>query len=1077
MNGVTKASPRSGATFLCGLVVLCWFCAAMPGWSAAVVPGHLRCEYQEQPSGVEAARPRLGWILSPDGQPAARGLRQTAYQVLVASLPELLARDQGELWDSGRVASDESAHVEYAGRPLASRTPCFWKVRIWDQAGQPSAWSAPARWTMGLLRPEDWQGRWIGARETAPPGAGGVLGWAVEATAAEAVQWVSIDLGQSRPIDQVVLHPMRHNDPAAGGWIQGYGFPLRFRIEVSEDADLKTGLVLADRTAADSANPGLVPVAFAGGGRSGRYVRLLVTKLWHRGGTLPHVATLAEIQVFSAGTNVALGRPVTASGSYEGQGWAKAHLTDGKLLCAGEEDSPRELATYPHAAILLRKEVIVAKPVKRATAYMSGLGWSELYLNGQKLGDQVLSPQFTDYNKRVGYLVLDATAGLRPGTNALGVILGNGFSATPGLGYLSWYGNGGQPRLLLQVELEFADGTRQSVVSDGSWKWSTGEITCNDLWQGEQIDHRRAQPGWDRAGFSEAGWPSVRCVAAPAGRLFARTIPPLRVLASEPPARIAGGNFTFSALGSGWLRLKTTGQAGDTVRVHYVDTGAGHVHFGRPLTTEFTLKGGPEEVFEPRFLFHTIDKTVTVEGLRVPATPATLTRQSVGIDLPRAGEFACSDDFLNRQYQALLRTQRNYNFDYPMDPTREKSGWTQDVMTMINSAVYDFESAAFYWNWWQDMRDNQRADGYLGSVVPLVDRVLDDCNCVWWNGMIVYTPWKLYEFYGDRRFLAESFPAMVSYLNWLATKADADRIVAWGLGDWIEVGSTSAPRRTAVAITSTCGYYHYATILSRSAAILGKADEAARYATLAESIKAGFLRRFLNLETGQVGANPDSQTAQVLPLYLGMIPGDQRQRVLDRLVENIHQRQDHLSTGFIGTLHLLLGLPEAGMAELTHTIVMQPDYPGWNTLVKDGVQMETWAGGQVQMPSLGGPIGAYLYQVLAGIRPDPAAPGFKRILIKPAMVGNLAWVKAHHDSPYGRIVSQWKREAGELTMDVTIPANATATVYVPSKNPAAVTEAGQPIARAVGVEYLRAEQGCAVLALESGTYRFQSQCP
>ena len=1048
----------------------------LTGWTG-LVADKLRCEYLENPCGVEASRPRQGWIVTTDGRTEARGLRQTAYRILVASSPECLARDQGDLWDSGQVFSEESARIEYAGKPLASNGQCFWKVRIWDQDGRASTWSKPARWTMGLLNPADWEGRWIGAREASPSGADGLLGWAVETTGANAAQWVQIDLGQSRRIDQVVLHPMRHNDPGAGGLIKGYGFPLRFRIEISDDADFKTSTIIADQTRDDYPNPGLVPVPFAGGGRSGRHVRLTVTRLWHRGGALPHVATLAEIQVFSAGVNVAQGRPVSASGSYEGQGWGRAHLTDGKLLCAKEDTAAQDLDANPHAAILMRKEVTIAKPVKRATAFMSGLGWSELYINGQKIGDQVLSPEFTDYNKRVEYIVLDATAGLRPGANAIGVILGNGFSATPGLGYLKWYGNGGQPRLLLQIELEFTDGTRQSVVSDGSWKWSTGEITFNDLWQGETIDHRLTKPDWNLAGFDEAGWRPVCLVAAPAGRLFARSIPPLRVLGSEKPVNIEGGRFTFNTIGSGWLRLKTTGQAGDKVTIHYIDTKAGHVHFGRPLKTEFILKGGGEEVFEPKFLFHTIDKMVTVEGLRGPATAETLTRQSIGIDLTRVGGFSCSDDFLNRQYQALLRTQRNYNFDYPVDPTREKSGWTQDVMTMINSSVYDFDSAAFYWNWWQDMRDNQRADGYLGSVVPLVNRVLDDCNCVWWNGMIVYTPWKLYEFYGDPRFLAESYPAMVSYMNWLATKADADHVVAWGLGDWIEVGSLSAPKRTAVAITSTCGYYHYATILSRSAAILGKADDSARYARLAEAIKSGFVRRFLNLQTGQVGANPDTQTAQILPLYLGMIPDNLRQRVLDRLVENVHQRRNHISTGFIGTLHLLLGLPEAGQAELTHTMVMQQDYPGWNTMVKDGVQMETWAGGQVQMPSLGGPMGAYLYQVLAGIRPDPAVPGFKKIIIKPAIVGDLTWVNCHHDCQYGRIVSNWKREGDQVTMDVTIPPNTTATVYVPAKDAAGVTESGKPATKANGVKVLRMEAGCVLFEIGSGGYSFASTLP
>jgi alpha-L-rhamnosidase len=1068
--------PFSSAYAVLGIACLS---AALP-IQAAMTPVVLRCEYRKDPAGIEVIRPQFSWQLD-SGDDSVRGVRQTAYQIVVSSTSTLLTKDQGDLWDSGKIVSDESTHIAYAGKPLVSGQHCFWKVRVWTANLAKEAcegWSTPSYWTMGLLKPEDWQATWIGAREITPAGTGGLLGWAVETKTADDAQWAQIDLGEVRKIDQVIVHPMLHNDPGAGGLIKGYGFPTRFRIEISDDVEFKAGTLIADQTASDYPNPGLKKLPFSAGGRSGRYVRLTATKLWHRGGVLPHVVTLAEIEVMSGGINVALTRPVSVSGTYEGSGWGKAHLTDGQLLCTKEAGSvPKELEDYPHAAILLRREMEISKPVQRATVYLSGLGWSELSINGKKVGDSVLSPEFTDYNKRVPYIVHDVTACLKQGANALGVILGNGFSATPNLGYLKWYGNGGQPRLLFQMEIEYVDGSRQTVVSDELWKWSTGEITFNDLWVGEHIDHRLAQPGWDQPGFKDAAWHPALRVAPPKGKLFARTVPPLLQMASENPVKIDGNTFTFNTVGAGWLRLKTSGQAGDKVTVNYINTAAGHVHYGRTLTTECLLKGGGDEVFEPKFLFHTIDKTVTVDGLKTPATPETLTQQSVCIDLPRTGSFECSNDFLNRQYQALLRTQRNYNFDYPMDPTREKSGWTQDVMTMLNSTVYDFDAAAFYWNWWQSMRDNQRPDGYLGSVIPLVNRVLDDCNCVWWNGMIVYTPWKLYEYYGDRRFLEQSYPAMVSYMNWLATKADKDQIVAWGLGDWIEVGSSSSPKRTSVAITSTCGYYYYATLLSQTATILGKHEDAARYAKLATAITDGFNRRFLNTQTGQVGSNPDTQTAQILPLYFGMVPVEQRQRVLERLVANIHERKEHISTGFIGTLHLLLGLPELGQAELTHTLVMQQDYPGWNTLVQNGVQMETWNGGQVQMPSLGGPIGAYLYQVLAGIQPDASAPGFKKIIIKPAIVGDLTWVNAHYESIHGRIVSHWKREAAHVKLDVTIPPNTRATIYVPAKDAASVTEGDTLACHANGVHFLRLEAGRALFEVGSGHYVFTSALP
>ena len=1019
------------------LPVLCVVCGAV---QAATVAG-LQCEYMAEPAGVEAEQPRFGWRMESD----ARGARQTAYQVVVDGA-----------WDSGRVESDQTIGIVYGGAPLAPGRRYTWKVQLWDEAGQPSGWSAPAQFGTGW---KDWRATWIG---TGAAPEGDALGLAIETRGPDEVRTVDIDLGAVAALDEIVLRPQRHNDPESGGWRDGYAFPLRFRVEASETPDFATAIAIADQTAADFPNPGLEPVAFPAGGRRARYVRLVVTKFWPRGGNLPHVMTLAELEARSGGTNLALGKSVACATSTECCGWGRAHLTDGQY----SRPQPAALREHPHAAILLRKELAIEKPVRRATAYVSGLGWSELSVDGKKVGDAVLSPQFTDYDESVPYEVRDLTAALVPGAHAIGVTLGNGFAATPELGYLRWYGNAGPPRLLFQLELEFADGERSSVCSDESWKWATGEITFNDLWVGERVDHRLARPGWDRPGYDDRAWRAAAPAPVPKGRLFARTMAPVRVLETAVPARVEADRFLFNEVGSGWLRLKTAGEAGDVVKVHYINEAAGHSHFGRALATEFTLKGGGPEVFEPKFLFHTIDPVVRVEGLRGAPSTDTLIRCSVGIDLPRAGRFACSDPFLSRMYEALLRTQRNYNFDYPMDPTREKAGWTQDVMTMIDTSPYDFDVAAFYWNWWQDMRDNQRPDGYLGSVVPLYDRVLNDCNCVWWSGMVIYTPWKLYQYYGDPRFLAESYPAMVSYMNWLATKADADRVISWGLGDWLEVGTGSAPKRTAVAITSTCGYYLYATILHQSAVVLRKAEDAARYAALADAIKDGFNRRFLNAETGQVGANADSQTAQILPLCLDLIPAAQRPRVIERLVANIHERKDHLSTGFIGTLHLLLGLPELGEGELAHRIVMQQDFPGWNTLVRDGVQMETWAGGQVQMPSLGGPIGAYFYQVLAGVRPDPAGPGFKKFIIKPSIVGDLTWVEAAYDSPRGRIESAWKREGERVELNVTIPPNTTATVWVPGADPAKVPAPAR---------VLRTEGGCVVVEAAAGQYRFEGR--
>ena len=997
---------------------------ALVSQAQALTPAVLRCENRSEALGIEPAQPRLSWQLQVG--PGETNKAQGAYQILVASSAAQLSADTGDLWDSGKVLSAQSRAIRYAGPALASLQKVHWKVRLWDEANQPTAWSSPASWTMGMLAQADWQSAaWIGATDTAS-----VLGYAVESATADAVKWVQVDLGADVPLDAVVVRPQYHNDAGAGGWVAGYGFPLRFKVEVSSVADFSSATVLADHTGEDFANPGHNAFTISATGASARYVRFTATKLWQRGAGLNYVFTLAEIEALSGGSNTAMTKPVSANDSYEGSGWSKDHLTDGKW----QQPLPPALLDNPDAAILLRKEFAINKPVKRALAAIGTVGWSELMLNGSKVGDAQLSPEYTDYRKRVPYVMHDVSAQLQQGNNALGIELAHGFAATPGGGYLGWYGRSAPPRVLFRLFVEFTDGTNTTVISDGSWKWNIGEITFNDLWVGEKIDKRLAKNGWSIAGYADATWFAANLLPSPGGVMFARTIAPVKVLETASPTSIEGNLFHFDHLATGWLRLKTSGNAGDTISVLQrgdFSTAFGQTAYpeGPQVGMQCTLSGNGEEVFEPKWYFHTISKTVRVDGLTQPATADTLTRVSVGIDLPRAGNFECSNAFLNEQYQILLRTQRNYNFDYPMDPSREKTGWSQDVMGMIHTSVYDFDAEEFYWNWWKNMRDTQQANGYLDPVMPQIDVAVPGYNGPWWAGMIVYTPWHLYTYYGDKTYLEQAYPAMKLFMDYMATQADADKVVSWGLGDWIEVGSTSNPTRTAVSITSTCGYYLYATILQRSAEILGHTSDASAFAALATQIKEGFNRRFVNATTGQVGSVADTQTAQILPLFLGMIPDAQKTLVLNRLIANIHERNQHISTGFVGTIHLLLGLPDLGQAELTHAMVMQPDYPGWNTLVANGVQMETWNGGQVQMPSLGGPIGAYLYQILGGIR--PAEPGFKKVLIKPAMVGTLTFVNTHHDGPYGRIISNWRKENGQFILDATIPPNSTATVVMP----------------------------------------------
>ena len=869
-----------------------------------------------------------------------------------------------------------------------------------------------------------WPASWIAARDvplnppkgpnyrpaSAPPGrfvsvtAG--RGYHAEiAGRADTVKWVQVDLGAVRPLETVRLRTLDHDQVA------GFGFPLRYRVEIADDPGFAHAIVLEDRTAADVPNPGITVLEIAAQGRSARHVRFTATRLFARPSNPAEFCFgLRSIEVVSGGRNIALDVPVTAADSVEAHGWGRKHLTS----------EPATVATPRHEAVMMRREVVLAAQPVRATARVAGMGLVEFMVNGRKVGNRVMAPGLTDFTRRAYFDTYDVTELLRAGTNTLAALVGNGHFASPGRGWNTWFGVGNEPVASVDLTVVMADGATRRFGTDGTWRWSTGEIVHNDFCAGEIQDLRLAQPGWNDSGFDDRRWRAVAVVAPPPGRLLPNPCPPVRVTTEVKPVRVEGNKYIFDAMYTGWPRVRVRGKAGQVVRI----TGSADYRF--------TLKGGGEEILEPRFVIQTIGPEITIEGIAPPPADAVMIR-CAHADLRRTGGFSCSDPFLNRVYAAFMRTHLNYTFDFPWDPTREKAGWTQDVQTMFDSGAYSTDMQAVYKRWWRDFRDNQTPDGAVGSVIPLPwggqEHIWND---PWWSGMIIYTPWKLYQFYGDRDVLAEAYEPMRAYFDWLSRKADADGILRWsGASDWIEVGidGWGPPKRTPTFLVSTCAWYLYADILRQTATELGRPDDAAHYARTAARIRDTFNAKYFDSATGLYANAADSQTALVLPLSLGMVPEDHRTRVIGRLEANIRQWKGHLSTGFVGTPYLLEALPDIGLAELSHTICTRQDYAGWNTLIRHGVMMETWNGGMAQMPSLGGSIGQWFFRTLGGIR--PAAPGFKKILIKPAIVGDLTQVECWHDCPQGRIVSNWKRAGDRVELFVTIPAGTTATVQVP----------------------------------------------
>ena len=894
-------------------------CAAAPaaGVAAAAAPAsiaRLRCEYLVNPLGMDVRVPRLGWVM----QSGARGEKQTGYRILVASSAEKLAADQGDLWDSGQVASDVTTQVAYAGAPLASRMACHWKVRIWDKNGRPSAWSAPAFWTMGLLAPSDWQAKWIEAGLPAP-------------------------------------------------------------------ADSKA----------------------------------------------------------------------------------------------------------PVKPVCLRKSFSAGKTVRRATLYVTALGLYEISLNGQRVGDHLLAPDWTDYRKRVRYQAYDVTDMLRPGEeNALGALLANGW-------YAGHIGNGGYqrwgktPALLAQLELLHVDGTLERVVSDGAWTGHAAPITDSDFMKGENNDARLDTPGWDLPGFKADGWQAAKETSPATGPLQAQVMEPVRMLQEIKALALTEpkpGQWTYD-LGQnmvGVVRIKVTAPAGTRLTLRHAEmlNPDGTLYTrnlrGAPSVDTYVCKGGgAEEVWQPKFTFHGF-RYAELTGL--PGKPAmdAVTGIVIGSDTASAGTFACSDPRLNQLYSNIVWGRRGNHLSVPTDcPQRdERLGWMGDAQAFIRTAAYTADIAAFHTKWLADVDDAQSPDGAFSDVSP---NQRPSHGVPAWADAGVICPWAIYQIYGDKRVLEQHLPAMTKWVEWCRTHSTGllrDRDRGNDYGDWLSIGAN-----TPKDVIGTAYFAHSTHLLAQAYAAVGKREEAAQYAQLFDDIKAAFNKAYV---TGDGRIKGNTQCVYAMALRFDLLPQGQRALAAGYLADDIQAKGNHLSTGFVGASHLLPALTGAGKTDVAYGLMMQDSFPSWLFSVKHGATTiwERWDGWTpdkgFQDPGMNsfnhyafGACGEWMFSTIAGI--DADAPGFGHLLIHPRPGGGLTWAKASYDSIHGQVATHWRLQDGQCLLDVTVPANTSATVFVPAGAAAQVTEGGKPAERAEGVKFLRKEDGCAVFAVESGTYHFAVQ--
>jgi len=879
---------------------------------ARITPVQVRCEYVRDPLGVDSPAPRLFWEL----ESTSRSQRQTAYQILTASSADALARDQGDLWDSGQVASDQTIQIPYAGPPLDSAQQVFWKVRVWDGEGRASAWSRPGSWTVGLLNEADWQARWIGAQ------------------------------------------------------------------------------------------------------------------------------------------------------------------TEGQTL-------------------MLRRDLAVRPGLRRALAFVCGLGLYEMSVNGHKAGNDLLSPGWTKYDKTCLYDSRDITPLICRGANAVGLVLGNGMYNVKAGRYTKFKGSFGPLKAICQIRLDYTDGTTEIIGTDDRWRVSRGPITFSCVYGGEDYDARLEPRGWNRPGFDDALWERAQVVDGPGGRLkgLSCAAPPIRAFDVLKPvaAKALRHGVTVYDLGQNasiMPRMKARGPAGSYVRITpaeltrpdgSVDRGSCG---GGEAYWKYTLAGGASETWLPRFFYQgcrylQVECMPATDRARLPVVE-TLEGVVVHSGSEPVGEFSCSNDLFNRIHRLVRWAQRSNMVSVMTDcPHREKLGWLEQYHLNGPALRYEFDLASLFTKGMNDVADCQLENGLVPDIAPEYTVFQGGFrDSPEWGSAYVVVPWQQYEWTGDLDLLRRHYDGMKRYVAYLGTRA-TNTIVSHGLGDWYDIGPNrpGEAQLTPKALTATAFYYYDTWILAQTAALLGKADDARQYRDLAAQIRAAFNRTFYNVTTHQYATG--SQCANSIPLVMDLVEPGNRQAVLDAVAADVQNRGNALTAGDVGYRYLLRALAEGGRSDVIFAMNNQSEKPGYGYQLRQGATSLTEAWNADRRSSQNhfmlGQIMEWFYHELAGIGCDPNGPGFARIVIRPQPVGDLTWVKASYDSIRGRIVSDWRRDGDAFTLKVTIPANTTATVAVPAASADRVTEGRTPASPAKGVRFLRQEPGQAVYEVGSGRYEFHSR--
>jgi alpha-L-rhamnosidase len=1045
----------------CGLILGATLATAAP--DTFVGPLELRVDDLKTPLGIDDPAPRLSWQL----QDPARGAKQSAYEILVASRPELLAEGKADVSDSGKIAGDRSQNVRYGGPALEPGTRYFWLVKSWDAAGKPYAVSAISWWETGLLQQEAWRASWIGY-ETAEEAtvrhaeSAWITSPDAKTLAAEKTPEQRLAYRQTitlaKPVRRAALYATGQDTVSA--WLNGTQLLKADPLPPYKQMPWKK-FVRADATSKLKAGANTIALEAV------HYVvnpNGMVTA-----DAPPLIATL--VVEYTDGTVAAFGSGTTwKTAIHAPQGWQAQKFDDSgwksAVVWAGEPGSngaPLGHPWIPDSVKVLRHTFAVSAPVKSARLYATALGAYQMFLNGKRVGDDVLAPGWTDYRQRVKYQTYDVTAQLASGKNTIGALLAPGWYETP----LEWFqqpNNYGDtpPALRAQLHIEYTDGSDEWISTDASWQANTSYILHSEIYDGESQDARLKLSGWDTAAFPAAGWKSAVAIEPKPVVIEAQDYPSIRIERPMEPKSVSEPKpgvyvYDFGQNFSGVERLRIKGPAGTDVKLRFAEivNADGTIYTDNlrtaKVTDHFILAGNGVEEFMPQFTFHGF-RYVELTGLAAAPGKDALSAVVFHTDAPFTAKLATGSAMVDQLWSNILWGQRSNFVGVPTDcPQRdERLGWMADAQVFWRAATYNMDLAAFSRKFAGDMRGTQTGTPYFGIYAPGTARPSMGSGAGWSDAGVVI-PWTSWLQTGDVSMMQQNWAAMEKYLNAIEA-ANPDGL--WKkesgtpFGDWL-----SPEGKTDYVLVATAYWAYDVTLMQQMAHAAHSSKDEAKYAHQFEKIRAAFQKQFVHEDGFVAGAdntpspfgeinNPnarsnggDTQAGYVLALHMNLLPENLRAAAAQKLADKIEANHGLLGTGFLGTPYLLEELTKAGHAKLAYKLLLNTEYPSWGYLVGHGAttMWERWNGDQMKAdPSMNsynhyayGAVADWIYRYAAGVDATPLDPGFHTVVLHPTFDARLGHIAFDYASAYGPIHSDWIVNGATAEWHVSIPANTT----------------------------------------------------